>query len=118
MEIKYNSYNVPKVDIGTITDSTKTEIGTDVDLKKLTKLVDESGVMQITFKISTTVYVASVNATVKTAGIEIGGIILSSGSPVIVSGLLEDGTGKAYATIGITSLTNANANAKVAKSAK
>ena len=112
MEIKYNSYNVPKVDIGKITDSTKTEIGTDVDLKKLTKLVDESGLMQITFKISTTVYVASVNAVVTNDGIEIGGIILVSGSPAIVSGLLEDGTKKAYATISITTLSNAKSTTK------
>lgn len=107
MKIEYNAYNVAKTDVGTVTAATKTEIGKPADYNKLVKLVECSGLMQITFKISTTVYKAAVTCTVTSSGIEFGGIILSSGDPAICSGLIEKDTTKAYATISITSLSNA-----------
>lgn len=112
MNIEYNEYNVAKVDVGTVTVATKTQIGKPVDFDKLAKIVDKSGNMFITFKISTTVYKANVNAVITSSGIEFGSIILSSGDPVIVSGLLEKDTTKAYATITITSLSNAKSTTK------
>ena len=105
MVLEYNEYNVAKVDVGTVTSATKTEVGKPVDFDKLAKIVDKSGNMFITFKISTTEYKANVNAVITSSGIEFGGIILSSGDPAIISGLLEKDTTKAYATIAITAVT-------------
>lgn len=114
MNIEYNDYNVAKVDVGTVTAATKTQVGVPADFDKLVKVIDVSGSMFITFKISTTVYKARVNAVITLAGIEFGGIMLSSGDPVIVSGLLEKDTTKAYATLAVTAMPSA----KTTKSAK
>lgn len=107
MNIDYNDYNVVKVDIGTVTDSTKTEIGTPADFAKLAKLVKRSGIAIVTFKISTTVYVASLNAVVDDGDVVLAGVIVSSGEPAFVTATLEADTSKAYATLAVTAMPTA-----------
>lgn len=104
MIIDYNDYNVVKVDIGTVTDSTKTEIGTPADFAKLAKLVKRSGLAIVSFKISTTVYVASLNAVVDDGDVVLAGVIVSSGDPAFVTATLEADTSKAYATLAVTAM--------------
>lgn len=106
MNIEYNDYNVVKVDIGTVTDSTKTEIGTPSEFAKLVKLVQKGGLAIVTFKISTTVYVASLNAVVDDGDVILAGVISASGSPAFVTATLEADTTKAYATLAITAMPN------------
>lgn len=107
MNIDYNDYNVVKVDIGTVTDSTKTQIGTPSDFAKLTKLIKRSGIAIVTFKISTTVYIASLNAVVDDGDILLAGVIVSSGDPAFVTATLEVDTTKAYATLAVTAMPSA-----------
>lgn len=112
MNIEYNEYNVGKVDIGTVVDSTKTEIGDAKDLAKISKIIQKSGLVIIKFKISSTEYIASLSAVVEDSDVILSGVIAVSGEPAFVTAVLEADTSKAYATLAVTAMPSAKSAAK------
>lgn len=105
MEIKNIGYNIGEVNIDTtLTDSTKTEIGTSADFAKLLPLTENGGVIRLNFKISTTTYAVVVGVISNSDTITVGGVTDASGSPVAVSGKLTLESSKMYATIAVTAL--------------
>lgn len=106
MEIKYNSYNVPVVDIGTITLGTKTLIGTAKELRAIAKVVDKSGIMIVAARAGDTVLHGSVNANYYLGdgneGIDFGGVTNYGGSPYIIAGTASIEDSNAYVTMTMT----------------
>lgn len=110
MEIKNIGYNIGEVSIDTtLTDSTKTEIGTPADFAKLQSIVVNGGVVRLNFKISTTSYSVVVGVNLGATAIAVGGVTDVLGSPVAISGTLTLESSKMYATIGVTALGGSSA---------
>ena len=116
MDIKNIGYNIGEVTISTtLTDSTKTEIGTPADFAKVMTLAKSGGVIRLNFKISTTAYSVVVGANPGAAAIAVGGVTDVAGSPVAISGTLSLETSKMYATIGVTALGGDTPISRIAK---
>lgn len=109
MEIKYNSYNVPKVDIGEITLGTKTLVGSAIDMRKVAKIVDESGIMIVSAQAGDVVLHGSVNANYyhggAEEGIDFGGVTNYGGSPYIIAGSASIEGSNAYVTMTMTAVS-------------
>lgn len=109
MEVKYNSYNVPVLDVGTITLGTKTLIGTAKDLRAVAKIVDKSGIMIVSAKAGDVVLHGSVNANYYRGGadegIDFGGITNYGGSPYIIAGSASIESNSAYVTMTMTAVS-------------
>lgn len=120
MDIKNIGYNIGEINItATLTDSTKTEIGTPDDFKKIMTLAKSGGVARVNFKISTTAYSVVLGMNPGSDSIAVGGVTSVSGDPVAISGTITLESSKAYATIGVTALGGSSANSsKTAKSSK
>lgn len=116
MEIKYNSYNVPKVDIGEITLGTKTLIGSASDLRKVAKIVDESGIIIVSAKAGDVVLHGSVNANYYYGdgyeGIDFGGVTNYGGSPSIIAGTASIESDSAYVTMTMTAVSTNKSSKK------
>lgn len=117
MDIKNIGYNIGEINIAaTLTDSTKTEIGTPDDFKKIMTLAKSGGVARVNFKISTTAYSVVLGMNPGSDAIAVGGVTSISGDPVAISGTITLESTKAYATIGVTAL--GGSTAKTTKSSK
>ncbi len=117
MDIKNIGYNIGEVTISTaLTDSTKTEIGTPDDFKKIMTIAKSGGVARLNFKISTTAYSVVLGLNPGSDVIAVGGVTSASGDPIAVSGTLSLETSKMYATIGVTAL--GGSSSKTSKSSK
>ena len=116
MVIKNIGYNIGEVSISTtLTDSTKTEIGTSADFAKVLTLAESGGVVRLNFKISTTAYSVVVGVNPGATAIAVGGVTDVAGSPVAVTGSLTLESSKMYATIGVTALGGDTPVSRVAK---
>lgn len=116
MDIKYNSYNVPVVDIGTITLGTKTLIGTAKELREVAKVVDKSGIMIVSAKAGDVVLHGSVNANYYLGdgneGIDFGGVTNYGGSPSIIAGTASIESNSAYVTMTMTAVSTNRSSKK------
>lgn len=116
MEIKNIGYNIGEVSIDTtLTDSTKTEVGTPADFAKLLSIAENGGVVRLNFKISTLSYSVVVGVNPGSSAIAVGGVTDVAGSPVAVTGTLTLESSKMYATIGVTALGGDTPVSRVAK---
>lgn len=116
MEVKYNSYNVPVLDVGTVTLGTKTLIGTPDELRKVAKIVDKSGIMIVSAKAGDVVLHGSVNANYYRGGadegIDFGGVTNYGGSPYIIAGSASIESTGAYVTMTMTAVSTNRSSKK------
>ena len=116
MDIKYNSYNVPKVDIGEITLGTKTLVGSAAELRAVAKVIDNSGIMIVSAQAGDAVLHGSVNANYyhggNDEGIDFGGVTNYGGSPYIIAGSASIEDGKAYVTMTMTAVSTNRTSTK------
>lgn len=116
MDIRNIGYNIGEVNISaTLTDSTKTEIGTAADFAKFLTLAESGGVVRLNFKISTVAYSVVVGVNPGATAIAVGGVTDVAGSPVAVTGSITLESSKMYATIGVTALGGDTPVSRVAK---
>ena len=109
MDIKKIGYNIGEINITTaLTDSTKTEIGTPDDFKKIMTLAKSGGVARLNFKISTTAYSVVVGLNPGTDAVAVGGITSISGDPTAVTGTITLESSKMYATIAVIVVAEAS----------
>lgn len=114
MDIQNNVYNIPIVSVGTVTSGTKTEIGTKADFDKLVSMIEKSGLMICDVTLSGNYMKGSVLANhyagENDGGIDFGGVTNYGGSPSVIAGTIETGTGankdKVYVTMAVTAISN------------
>lgn len=111
MVINRNVYNIPLIEAGSVTASTKTKIGTAKDFAKIAKMVEKSGLMIVGVTLSGNAMKGSVLANHyeddNTNGIDFGGVTNYGYSPNIISGSLELEEDGCYVTIAVTPVTAA-----------
>lgn len=116
MVINRNVYNIPKVDLGAVTASTKTKVGTVKDFAKIAKCVEKSGICLVSVTLSGNAMSRSVLANHyeddNANGIDFGGVTNYGYSPNIISGSLELEEDGCYVTITVTPVTAAKTTKK------
>lgn len=116
MVIKNIGYNIGEVTISaTLTDSTKTEIGTAADFAKFLTLAESGGIVRLNFKIGVLSYSVVVGVNPGATAIAVGGVTDVAGSPVAVTGTITLESSKMYATITVTALGGDTPVSRVAK---
>lgn len=118
MDIKTQGYNVAEVVLmDAVTPGTKTEVGTAKEFEKLSKLVQNSGLMIVSGIIGGNAMKGSVLANYysddNVTGIDFGGVTNYGYSPSIIAGSLEIEEDKAYVTMTITPVSAAKTTRKV-----
>lgn len=120
MIIKYGDYNIPEVDLGTVTSGTEKECGTSAELAKISKIISRSGSMILKYKISTTNYAVLVHCDEATAN-NIHAYqydVLGSESDLLAKIYTKSGdanAGKAFCTVTVTAHSNRTVAAKTSK---
>lgn len=115
MKVEYNSYNVPVVDVGTITLGTKTLVATPAEMRKVAKIIDKSGIMIVAAKAGDAVLHGSVNANYYHGGeegIDFGGVTNYGGSPYIIAGTASIESDGAYVTMTMTAVSTQSTKTK------
>lgn len=106
MKISRNEYNVPQIEVGAVTASTKTKVGTKADFDKIAAMIERSGIMIVGITLSGNAMRGSVLANHyeddNANGIDFGGVTNYGYSPSIISGSLELESNGCYVTIAVT----------------
>lgn len=110
MVIDRNVYNIPKVEAGSVTASTKTKVGTEAEYWQLVNMIEKSGLMIVGITLSGNRMKGSVMANHFAGdgneGIDFGGVTNFGGSPNIIAGTLElDDDGFCYVTVAVVPVT-------------
>lgn len=123
MIIKYGDYNIPEVDLGTVTSGTEKECGTSAELAKISKIISRSGSMILKYKISTTNYSVLLHCDEATAN-SIHGYqydVLGAESDLLAKIYTKTGSanaGKAFCTVTVTAHSNRTVADKTSKASK
>lgn len=106
MKISRNEYNVPQIEAGAVTASTKTLIGTKADFDKIAAMIERSGLMIVGITLSGNAMRGSVLANhyedENVNGIDFGGVTNYGYTPSIIAGSLELEEDGCYVTISVT----------------
>lgn len=106
MKVMNNSYNVLTIDIGTITASTDTEIGTELDYRAIKSATAKSGIIRVKAKIGDNQMFGTCEVNPWTGADKLECTCLTNfgGSAQAIVATVWAATGKCYANVVVSSL--------------